>query len=255
MQNAVGDVQSVLVLGGSSDIWLATARRLVDGGATTVVLAARSPGSLDGACRDLRARGATTVEAVPFDACVIDDHAALIDSWFERFGDIDVALLAFGVLGDQATFDEDPSAAAAAVTANYTGAVSTGLALARAMRAQGHGANVVLSSVAGERARRTNFVYGSSKAGLDAFAQGLGDSLVGSGVRVIVVRPGFVHSKMTTGMDAAPLSTTPDAVAASIAGALASGREIVWVPSPLRLLMTAFRHLPRPVWRKISAAR
>jgi decaprenylphospho-beta-D-erythro-pentofuranosid-2-ulose 2-reductase len=255
VQNAVGDVQSVLVLGGASDIGLATARRLVESGASTVVLAARDPGSLQEACRDLRARGATTVEAVPFDACATDDHASLVDTWFQRFGDIDVALLAFGVLGDQATFDGDPAAAVAAVTANYTGAVSTGLALARAMRTQGHGAIVVLSSVAGERARKTNFVYGSSKAGLDAFAQGLGDSLVGSGVRVVVVRPGFVHSKMTTGMDAAPLSTTPEAVAESIAGALASGREIVWVPSPLRLLMAAFRHLPRPLWRKVSAAR
>jgi len=255
VQNAVGDVQSVLVLGGTSDIGLATARRLVHGGAATVVLAGRDPAALEEARRELRARGATTVEAVPFDACATDDHAALVESWFERFGDIDVAVVAFGVLGDQTAFADDPGAATAAVTANYTGAVSTGLALARAMRAQGHGAIVVLSSVAGERARKANFVYGSSKAGLDAFAQGLGDSLVGTGVRVVIVRPGFVHSKMTAGMDPAPLSTTPDAVAESIARALASGREIVWVPSPLRLLMTVFRHLPRPLWRRVSAAR
>ena len=245
----------MLVLGGTSDIGLATARRLVDGGATTVVLAARDTTALESARQELLERGAKSVEAVPFDACATADHAALVESWFHRFGDIDVALLAFGVLGDQSTFDNDPAAAAAAVTANYTGAVSTGLALARAMRAQGHGTIVVLSSVAGERARKSNFVYGSSKAGLDAFAQGLGDSLVGTGVRVVIVRPGFVHSKMTEGMDAAPLSTTPDTVAESIAQAIASGREIVWVPSPLRLLMAAFRHLPRPVWRKVSASR
>ena len=255
MQNAVGEVQSLLVLGGGSDIGLAAARRLVDGGCRTVVLAARDPETLDDAARDLETRGAVTVDAVSFDARGTNDHAALVTSWFERHGDIDVALLAFGVLGDQAQFDEDPAAAVDAVTVNYTGAVSVGLALARAMRAQGHGTIVVLSSVAGERARKANFVYGSSKAGLDAFAQGLGDSLVGTGVHVVVVRPGFVHSKMTVGMEAAPLSTTPEAVADAIAGALGSGRELVWVPSPLRLLMGVFRHLPRPLWRKVSAAR
>jgi len=110
---------------------------------------------------------------------------------------------------------------------------------------------VVLSSVAGERARRSNFVYGSSKAGLDAFFTGLGDSLVGSGVRVVVVRPGFVRSKMTEGLPSAPLSTTPDKVAEVIVGAVASGAEQAWAPPPLRLVMSALRHVPRPVFRRL----
>ena len=119
------------------------------------------------------------------------------------------------------------------------------------MRAQGHGTIVALSSVAGERARRSNFVYGSSKAGMDAFFQGLGDSLVGSGVKVMIVRPGFVHTKMTTGMDPAPLSTTADAVAAAIVRGLARGSETVWVPSTLRYVMSVLRHVPRPIFRKL----
>jgi decaprenylphospho-beta-D-erythro-pentofuranosid-2-ulose 2-reductase len=110
---------------------------------------------------------------------------------------------------------------------------------------------VVLSSVAGERARRSNYVYGASKAGLDAFFSGMGDALVGTGVRVMVVRPGFVHTKMTEGLDAAPLSTTPEAVAAAIVRGLERGSQTVWVPPTLRYVMSGLRHLPRPVFRRL----
>ena len=126
------------------------------------------------------------------------------------------------------------------------------LPAARRLRAQGHGTLVVLSSVAAERARRANFVYGSSKAGLDAFCQGLGDSLVGTGVRVVVVRPGFVHTKMTAGHKPAPLSTTPDAVADVVVRGLEKGAETIWAPPPLRFVMSGMRHLPRPLWRRIK---
>jgi decaprenylphospho-beta-D-erythro-pentofuranosid-2-ulose 2-reductase len=253
VRNALGQVQSVLVLGGGSEIAQAVVGQLVDDGCRTVVLAARRPEALSSDVASMRARGATTVEAVPFDALASDSHAALVGEWFERFGDIDLVVLAFGVLGDQAQLEADPSAAAEAVRTNYVGAVSSGLAVANHMRAQGHGTIVVLSSVAGERVRKANFVYGSSKAGLDAFAQGLGDSLVGSGVHVTIVRPGFVHSKMTAGMSPAPLATTPHAVADAVVKGIAANREVVWVPSTLRWLMAAFRHLPRAVWRKVSA--
>jgi decaprenylphospho-beta-D-erythro-pentofuranosid-2-ulose 2-reductase len=110
---------------------------------------------------------------------------------------------------------------------------------------------VALSSVAGERARKSNFVYGSSKAGMDAFFQGLADSLEGTAVKVMVVRPGFVHTKMTEGLEPAPLSTTPEAVAAAIVRGLARGTGTVWVPPALRYAMSALRHLPRPVFRKL----
>jgi decaprenylphospho-beta-D-erythro-pentofuranosid-2-ulose 2-reductase len=109
-----------------------------------------------------------------------------------------------------------------------------------------------MSSVAGVRARKDNFVYGSTKAGLDAFAQGLGDSLVGTGVRVMVVRPGFVHTKMTEGMDAAPFSTTAEQVADVIVSGLASGREVVYAPPVLRYPFAVLRNLPRAIWRKVA---
>ena len=166
-------------------------------------------------------------------------------------GDIDMVLLAFGILGDQAHDEREPAAAVRVAQTNYTGAVSAGLVCARALQTQGHGSLVVLSSVAGERARRANFIYGSSKAGLDAFAQGLGDALHGTGVHVMVVRPGFVRSKMTAGLPEAPLATTPEAVATAIELGLRRRSETVWVPGALRVVMSALRHVPRTVFRRL----
>ena len=134
---------------------------------------------------------------------------------------------------------------------NYLGAVSVLVPVARQLQAQGHGTIVGLSSVAGERARRSNFVYGSSKAGLDAFLQGLADAVRSAGVRVLIVRPGFVRTKMTEGLSPAPLAVGPDAVAAAIVDGLAQGREIVWVPPALRWVMVVLRHLPRPLFRRL----
>ena len=245
MKDALGSVQSVLVLGGGSDIALATVRELVQRRARTVVLAARDPESLGATAEELLAAGATRVETVVFDARDTASHDGFVADVFERVGDVDLALLAFGVLGDQEEAEHDGRAAVDIAAVNYVGSI------AQRMRTQGHGTIVALSSVAGERARRSNFVYGSSKAGMDAFFQGLGDSLVGTGVRVMIVRPGFVHTKMTDGMDAAPMSTTPEAVADAIVRGLARGHETVWVPMQLRFVMSVLRHVPRPVFRKL----
>lgn len=253
MRDALGAVQSLLVLGGTSDIAVATATKLVERGCRTVVLAVRDPGAAEPVAASLRRRGATIVEIVAFDAARHDTHAAVVAEVFERFGDIDLSLIAFGVLGEQSTFDVDPLAAAEAVEINYVGAVTTGLALAGQIRRQGHGTIVFLSSVAGIRARRSNFVYGSSKAGLDAFAQGLGDHLVDHGGRVSVVRPGFVRSRMTEGMPAQPFATTPDAVAEAMLAGLQKNLEIIWAPAILRYVFGIMRILPRRVWRVVAA--
>jgi decaprenylphospho-beta-D-erythro-pentofuranosid-2-ulose 2-reductase len=247
-----------VVLGGSSDIGASISERLVRDGCRSVVLAGRRPEAMEKVAGKLRDGGAE-VALTGWDALDIGSHSDAVKSAWDAMpggGDVDCVVMAAGVLGEQAHFEDDPSAAAEALTANYTGPVSTLLHVTQRLRQQGHGCIVVLSSVAGERARKSNFVYGSSKAGLDAFAQGLADSLVGTGIRVVIVRPGYVHTSMTEGKDPAPLATTPEAVADAVAGALASGsREIVWVPGTFRYLMTVFRHLPRPVWRKVSANR
>ena len=250
MKNALGDPQSVLVLGGTSDIALATVRAMAQRRLQSVVLAGRDTDALAVAADELRGLG-LAVEVEPFDALDTDSHAGLVERVFDRHGDIDVALVAFGVLGDEEEARRSVAEARRIVATNYLGAVTTCLPLARRMTAQGHGTIVVLSSVAGERARKANFVYGSSKAGVDAFAQGLGDSLVGTGVGVLVVRPGFVRTKMTAGREEGPLSTTPEAVADAIVSGLAKGAEVVHVPATLRYVFTILRHLPRPLFRKI----
>lgn len=251
MRDAMGGAQSVLVLGGGSDIALATVRRLVADRCRRVVLAGRPSPALDAAADVVRADGAE-VEVVGFDAAEVEGHEKVIAGVFDA-GDIDVVILAFGVLGDQAAFDDDHAAALDAVTVNYTGAVSAGLAVADQLRAQGHGTLVVLSSVAGVRVRKDNFVYGSTKAGLDGFAQGLGDALQGSGARVMVVRPGFVTTKMTEGLAPAPFSTDADSVAADIVTGLRRGSHTVWSPPVLRAVFGALQLVPRPLWRRLAA--
>jgi decaprenylphospho-beta-D-erythro-pentofuranosid-2-ulose 2-reductase len=253
MKDALGAVQSVVVLGGSSEIGVAIAATLAGPRHATVVLAGRHPDRLDAATTAVREAGAGRVETMAFDAADTASHAAFVESLPGVIGDIDVVIVAFGLLGDQEIDEAGGSGAVELATTNYVGAVSVCLALSRLLKRQGHGTMVFLSSVAGERVRKANFIYGSSKAGLDGFAQGLGDSLAGTGVGVLIVRPGFVHSKMTAGMDPAPLATTPEAVAKATAAALASGRQIVWVPGTLRAVMAVFRHLPRAVFRRLPA--
>jgi decaprenylphospho-beta-D-erythro-pentofuranosid-2-ulose 2-reductase len=250
MDNAFGQPQNIVVLGGTSEIGLAIARRLLSPVTRHVVLACRDLDKGEQAAVSVRGDG-FDVPVVHFDAADTSSHQRIIGDIVEQIGDLDVVVLAFGQLGDAEAVANDPTAAAALVHVNFTGAVSAGLAVANQLRSQGHGTLVVLSSVAGERVRKGNFVYGSTKAGLDGFAQGLGDSLEGTGARVLVVRPGFVHSQMTKGMQAAPFATTPDVVAEVTVAGLRSGRRTVWAPGILRFVFSALRHVPGPIWRRL----
>jgi len=251
VKDALGEVQSVLVLGGTSDIALATARKVAARRGARVVLAARKPEMCDAAAASLRAAGASDVQVVAFDATDFGSHEQFVRSTFDRFGDFDLVLVAFGVLGDQAAAEQDPAAALEIVQTNFSGAVSVSVPLAIRLREQGHGTLVLLSSVAGERVRRSNFVYGSSKAGIDGYFQGLAAALASSGVQVMIVRPGFVSTKMTAGMKAAPLSVGPDDVADAIVRGIARGREVVWVPPTMRYVMAVLRHMPAAVFRRL----
>ena len=242
MIDAVGRPQSVLVLGGSSEIARAIVARLVPVRCRTVLLAGREGPRLTEAVDEAKASGAEVAEWVAFDATDVAHHVAFVDGVFDRWGDIDLVIVAAGVLGDQAGDERDPVAAAAVMTTNYTGPAAAMLAVAGRLRHQGHGRLIVLSSVAGQRARRANFIYGSSKSGLDAFSQGLADSLVGSGAHMTIVRPGFVIGRMTEGMTPAPFSTTPDAVADAVVRGIESGAAVVYVPPVLRWVFA--RHAP-----------
>ena len=251
MKDALGRVRRVLVLGGGSDIGLATAEAYVRRGARHVILAARKPDDLDPAATTLRELGAATVEIIPFDAEAFETHTDVLDAAFAA-GDIDVAVLAFGVLSDQLTAERNPGHALDTIRTNFSGAVSVLLPLADRLAAQGHGSIAVISSAAGQRGRRSNFVYGSSKAGLDVFCQGLGDRLASRGVQVLIVRPGFVRSKMTQGLPSAPLATTPRAVAQAIVYGTTTGATIVWVPGAMRWVMAGLRLLPPFAFRRLE---
>jgi NAD(P)-dependent dehydrogenase (short-subunit alcohol dehydrogenase family) len=241
--------ETIVILGGRSEIGIAVARRVARG--ATVVLAARRSGELAAEVQAIRDAGAAAVDAVEFDA---DDLAAqrdVLDGIAARHGPLDVVVVAFGILGDQARAEHDAEHARAIVHTDYVAHVTVLTHLAELLRAQGRGTIVVFSSVAGARVRRANYVYGSAKAGLDGFASGLADALHGSGVRLLLVRPGFVVGRMTTGMAPAPFSSTPGAVADATVAALRSGRDEVWVPRTLRPIFALARHAPRALWRRL----
>jgi short-subunit dehydrogenase len=241
--------QTVLILGGRSEIGTELAVRLAPG--ASIVLAARNAERLDEQIAAVRAAGAATVACVEFDADDIESHGPLIASVIAEHGPIDTAVLAFGILGDQRRAETDAAHAVAVVHTDYVAQVSLLTHLAAEMRQAGRGELVVFSSVAGVRVRRANYVYGSAKAGLDGFAGGLADALHGSGVRLLLVRPGFVIGRMTEGMTPAPLSSTPAQVAAATARALAKGRRTVWIPWTLRPVFFGFKLLPQFVWRRM----
>jgi len=247
--DALGNPRSVLLLGGTSDIGLATVERLSPERTLAVTLAARPGPRRDAAVDRLHRRG-HEVRTVDFEATDLDSHTRVVQEAFAA-GDVDVTILAFGVLGDNEESWQNAPAATRVATVNYTAPVNLGVLLAGRLKLQGHGVLVALSSVAGERARRSNFVYGSSKAGFDAFFTGLREALRPSGVRVVVVRPGFVTTKMTQGLKAAPLSVSAEQVAEVTVDAVRSGKETVWAPEPMRWVMSALRHVPAPVFRRL----
>ncbi|ACU95227.1 decaprenylphospho-beta-D-erythro-pentofuranosid-2-ulose 2-reductase [Saccharomonospora viridis] len=249
MIDAVGNPQSLLLLGGTSDIALAIAEKYLSARPLRVVLAARPSARRDQAVERLTTAGAE-VTSIDFDATDLDSHPAVIDKAFAD-GDIDVTVVAFGVLGDAEQAWQDHRAAVQLATVNYTAAVSVGVPLADRLRKQGHGKVIALSSVAGERVRRSNFVYGSTKAGFDGFYLGLGEALRPHGVTVTVVRPGQVRTKMTEGMGKAPLEQTAEQVADIAVKAARAGKELVWAPGAFRFVMSVLRHVPRPIFRKL----
>jgi len=223
---------TVLILGGRSEIGSELAVQLAPGAA--VVLAARGADRLDEQVAAIRAAGASAVSTREFDADDLDAHGPLIAS-----------VIAQGLA------ETDAAHAVAVVHTDYVAQVSLLTHLAATMRQAGRGELVVFSSVAGVRVRRANYVYGSAKAGLDGFASGLADALHGTGVRLLIVRPGFVIGRMTDGMAPAPLASRPSQVAAATARALARKRRSVWIPWTLRPLFFGMRLLPQFVWRRL----
>lgn len=251
MINATGNPQTILLLGGTSEIGLAIVHEYLSTAPARIILAGL-PGrqERDQAVADLLAAGATSVEGVDFDALDFPSHPAVIDhAW--TWGDVDVAIVAWGLLGDAEELWQNQASIVDFVGVNYTGAVSIGVLLGQKMKAQGHGQIIAMSSAAGQRVRRSNFVYGSTKAGLDGFYLNLGQALEPFGVKVLIVRPGMVRTRMSAHMKEAPLTVDKEAVAQLVVNAARSGREIVWAPPAFKFVMLILRHIPRPIFKRL----
>ena len=245
--NESGHPPRIMLLGGTSEIGLAILAALGAPADTEVILAGRDEQRLAAAGKELPYQ----VRTVPYDAIATEHHQAFADAIFAG-GPLDMVISAAGILVPQEDVERDVQRAAEMIETNFTGHVTSLLAIAARMRARGQGTIVVLSSVAAVRPRKANFVYGAAKAGLDAFARGLTDSLHGTGVRVLLVRPGFVTGRMTAGMAPAPMATTPEQVGKATVAALRGRRSAVWIPAPLGGLAVALRLIPRPAWRRVS---
>ncbi|MBS1837384.1 MAG: SDR family NAD(P)-dependent oxidoreductase [Actinobacteria bacterium] len=247
-------LRTALLLGATSDIGIAVLAELVEHGLERAVLAARDPDAAEQLVLD--AAPTLRVDALAWDALEVEGHRAFVERAAEVLGGIDVVICAVGLLGHHAGRSMGPVDVEHMVRTNFAGPAAMLAAVGQHLAPRRHGTIVVLSSVAGVRARRSNYVYGSSKAGLDAFAQGLGDALVGTGVRCVVVRPGFVRSRMTHGLDPAPFSTDPATVArATVAALHRPGQEVVTVPRVLGPAFAVLRAAPRSLWRRVAGDR
>lgn len=253
MKDALGRYKRALLLGGGSEIGLAIVSELVRRhGLEDVILAGRRPSELEARLDAVGVPGRT--EAIRFDATDPPrDHAAWVQELWDAHGDIDVVIFAFGQLGEQHETEQDNQLAVDLIRTNFVGGVSVGLPIADRLRAQGHGTMIFLSSVAGERTRPSNYIYGSSKAALDAFAQGLRRRHADSTPEIMIVRPGFVHSRMTRGLEPAPFAVDPERVARDASRGLRRGASTVYSPPMLRLVMSALRHLPEPVFQAVAS--
>lgn len=251
MINAVGNPQTLLLLGGTSEIGLAIVEEYLRKAPARVILAALPNDPLrEAAVAQVQAAGATKVDLVDFDALDTDNHPKVIDEAWAG-GDVDIAIVAFALDGDAEELWQNQRKAVLVANVNYTAAVSVGVLVGEKMKAQGFGRIIAMSSVAGERVKRANFVYGSTKAGLDGFYLGLGEALAPFGPKVTVVRPGMVRTKFSAHVKEAPLTVNREDVAALAVAASDKGKEIVWAPGPFRFVMIVLRHIPRAIFRKL----
>ncbi|MBU3060233.1 decaprenylphospho-beta-D-erythro-pentofuranosid-2-ulose 2-reductase [Nocardia sp. NEAU-G5] len=251
MINAVGNPQTILLLGGTSEIGLAICAEYLKKGPARILLAAlpNDPLRAD-AVAQMEAAGASTVELIDFDALDTDGHPKVIDAAWAG-GDVDVAIVAFALDGDPEELWQNQRKAVRVAQVNYTASVSVGVLLGEKMKAQGFGRIIVMSSVAGERVRRSNFVYGSTKAGMDGFYLGLGEALRPHGPRVLVIRPGMVRTRFSAHVKEAPLTVNKEDIAVLAVTSAQQGKELVWAPGPFRFVMMILRHIPRPIFRRL----
>ena len=241
----------ILILGATSAIAQAYARRRAPG--SDFVLAARREGRLAAIAADLKASGAASAELFVTDLAAMERIEEGVADLRARFGAIDEVIIAYGMLGEQAAAEQDLAQARALIDSNFTSAALWVLALLKG-RAENTPLTIVgIGSVAGDKGRAGNFVYGSAKAAFDRFLEGLQHKYDGSAVRIVRVKPGFVDTPMTAGIaDKGALWAQPDAIAAGIVKAIDQRRNIVYLPWFWRWIMLVIRHIPEPLFKKLK---
>ena len=244
-------MKRVLVLGATSAIAQAVGRLLAARGAS-LYLVGRNAERLEAVAQDLATRGAAKVERDVVDLDDAAGHAALVARADAALGGLDAALLAHGVLGDQAALQRDAAAARAHLVTNFVGPVSLLTELANLLAPRRAGTLVVLSSVAGDRGRQSNYVYGASKAGLSAYLSGLRNRLAPAGVTVLTVKPGMVDTPMTAGMKKGPLFSTPERVARDIVRAADRRRDVLYTPWYWAWVMRIIRAIPEGIFKRLK---
>ncbi len=243
-------MRHILIVGATSAIAQATARKLAERG-ERLFLAGRNGDRLAAIAEDLTVHGADRVGTVVIDADHTARHGELLDTAKAHMDGLDTVLIAHGTLPDQAACAESWETARQALETNFLNVAALLTELANRFEAQGHGTLCVIGSVAGDRGRQSNYVYGTAKGALALFLQGLRNRLAPAGVRVVTVKPGFVDTPMTAHLPKGPLWATPEQLAKGIVKALETGPEVVYLPGFWRLIMWVIRLIPEPVFKRL----
>lgn len=242
---------NIVVLGATSGIAQAIATKLAQEG-HHLILAGRRMDELESMSSDLRIRNQVDVYPAHFDALAMDTHEAFVSSCLERFPTLDGVVLAYGYMGDQKESETDMDIVKRTIDTNYTSCVSILHRFATYFEQQKGGFICALSSVAGDRGRQSNYMYGSSKGALSLYLQGLRNRLSSAGVTVLTVKPGFVDTKMTYGQEGMFFVAKPEKVANDIYKAIRSRKNVLYTPFFWRWIMLIIRLIPESIFKKMK---
>lgn len=242
---------TVLILGATSPVARAIAAEYAGAGHDAIV-AGRDLDEITRIASDVAIRAGVDAHAIVFDALELDSHESFVDEVYEALGEVDVAVIAFGAMGEQEESQQDITAARRVIDTNYTGAVSIAELLADRMVERGSGSIIGISSVAGERGRRSNYIYGSAKGAFTLFLGGLRNRVAEAGVHVLTVKLGFVDTRMTFGMESPIPKASPEQAARAIFGAQRSGKDILYYPRFWAPIMGVIRSIPERLFKHLD---
>lgn len=252
MKSGTGTLGTIVLFGGTSELGVSTVLHLLTPVTERIVIVSRDiENALQSEKSFLAKAPDVEITHIRFDGRDVSAMASVVREVVDEVGDIDVAVIAHALLGGDIDGYQEPGAVQELLDVNVTATMALMYALAAQMKTQQHGTIALYSSVAGVRVRKANAPYGASKAAIDSFALALGHELQPNGVSVVVIRPGYVHTKMTKNMKAAPFATTADVVGERAAKGILNGTPVVWVPGVMRVIFGVFRVLPLSVWRRL----